>query len=140
MRALIMTVETQNRIKEAVERARAKPIPIEVIQALALPPDIDHVNLSDRSPESFNRPHSERVLIDNGYRAQISFECQPAGLVRHLSVSVDKPGMLPSVEAMQFIAEAFGFKGRIMHGDMDHVWTEEFDPGHRAVNIVQLEK
>jgi hypothetical protein len=47
-------------------------------------------------------------------------------------VSVDKLGKLPSVEAVREISLAYGMK------NWDRVWTEEFDPGHNAINILEL--
>lgn len=135
MRALILNSEAMKKIEAAVERARAKPISIDVIKKLAMP--LGNVKLADRPPESFVRPLSEMVLLDVGYRCHISFEDQPAGLIRHLSISVDKKGMLPSIEASQMIAEAFGFKGKIRSGLM-RFWLEEFEPDHQAINLVQL--
>ena len=96
------------------------------------------MKLSDRKPgvEAItNRAVS--VLIPMGYRAAISFEQQPAGLIRHLSVSVDTPGALPNPIAVNFVLQAFGFDA--IEAGTSRIWTEEFQPGHSAVNIVQLE-
>jgi hypothetical protein len=94
--------------------------------------------IADRPPGSI-RPQSYNVLIPVGYRAAFSFEEQPAGLVRHLSVSVDtkKPGDCPSIPAMQMIASAFGIEWSLDSGDA-RVWLEEFEPGKYAVNLIAV--
>ena len=53
-----------------------------------------------------------------------------------MSVSVfgrPRRGMMPSLEAVQMIAEEFG-----VPFPPDKVWNEEFDPGEFAVNLVSL--
>jgi hypothetical protein len=131
MRALIITSEIRAQIAAAVARAEAKPIPFSVLREGALREEVKHLKLIDRKP-GFERPPSEHLLIPIGYRASISIEEQPAGFCRHLSISVDQPGKLPSVEAVKMIAEAYGIK------EWDKVWFEEFDPGHSAINILEL--
>ena len=133
-RALIIGPETQTKIDAAITRARAKPpLSTDALRAGAVEGDV--IKLSDRKP-GFERGHaSENVLIPVGYRAAISFEQQPPGLCRHLSVSVDAPGMAPSEPAILMIAEAFGMR---LPGP-GAVWIEEFAPGHFAVNLVTLD-
>jgi hypothetical protein len=77
------------------------------------------------------------MIFPGGYRVAYSIEEQPPGLCSHLSISVmdrAKPGMMPSPEAVKMIAEAFG----VSFPDGAHIWSEEFDPGEYAVNIVAL--
>ncbi len=133
MRALIINKDVRTQIKFAVERARAKPIPWSQLQAYTLPGNTREIKLGDR-PKGFERVESQFVVIPDGYRASFSFEEQPAGILRHLSVSVSTPGKLPSLEAFQIIAEEFGFT---KDGD-GTTWMEEFAPGHHAVNILQV--
>jgi hypothetical protein len=82
-------------------------------------------------------PRSQHVMLGS-YRCAISFEEQPAGLCRHLSVSVKKRGKLPSPEAMKMLAEEFGFTSG-WPPSRGRVWLEEFEPNHHAVNILELE-
>lgn len=136
MRALILNAETRKEIAEAVERARANPIVIDkAMQAAAADRDAAYVPLADRKPGPV-RPPSEHVLIPQGYRASISFEIQPVGLCRHLSISLDSPGRIPTIPAVQMISEAFGFGA--FPPALGKVWIEEFQPGHSAVNILEL--
>jgi hypothetical protein len=136
-RPLIITDEARRQATAAIERALKHPIPLDVIKQLAVPLDQKMLTLEDRKKagaEKVIRPASEHVLIPYGYRASISFEHQPDGLARHLSVSVDTPGRVPTPEAVEMIAKVFGFR---MQG-IGSVWLEEFDPGHHAVNVVEF--
>lgn len=99
-------------------------------------PDKEVVSLADRKPGSERSVASENVLIPFGYRAAISFEEQPAGIVRHLSVSVDTKGRVPSIPAVEMIAKEFGFTK--LDPSTTRIWVEEFDPGHMAINVVQI--
>jgi hypothetical protein len=133
---LMITAEVQAKISAAIAEARKTPVPLNVIMALAMP-DKDKLMLSDRPP-GFVRPQSQHIEIPIGYRAAITFEEQPAGLVRHLSVSVDaKPGDCPSVPAIQMIASAFGIEWSPDSGGA-RVWLEEFESGYYAVNLVAV--
>lgn len=91
------------------------------------------LELKDRNPKLI-RPPSAHVLLPVGYRAAYSVEAQPVGLCSHLSVSVEgraTKGMMPSVEAVQMIAEEFGVPYPPGLG-----WIEEFEPGEYAINLV----
>jgi hypothetical protein len=71
-------------------------------------------------------------LLCDGYRVVFSIENQPAGICRHLSVSIPGTGgAWPSQDAVVVISAEFGF-GK---GTMYPVWTEE---EVRAVNMVEV--
>jgi hypothetical protein len=72
------------------------------------------------------------------YRAAISFEEQPAGILRHLSVASHAKGKVPGIEVVAMVVEAFGFSGwpLVRPG---RIWLEEFEPGHMAVNVLELD-
>jgi hypothetical protein len=123
------------RIAEIVAYAKAHPVTLETLRAGASP-DKPVIKLEDRKP-GMERPPSQHMIFPGGYRAAYSIEEQPTGLCSHLSISVmdrAKPGMMPSPEAVKMIAEAFG----VPFPDGVHIWSEEFDPGEYAVNIVAL--
>jgi hypothetical protein len=129
----MITNEVRAEIARAIAEARKTPVPLDVVMALAMP-DKAKIMLADRPPGW--RPSSHHVEIPMGYRAAISFEEQPAGLVRHLSISVDgKPGACPNVLAVMALAAEFGLPGGLEDWK---IWTEEFDPGHFAVNLIAV--
>jgi hypothetical protein len=88
MTALAMTAEVRAEIAAAVARARASPIPWADLKASAIQTNKPMVTLPDR-PENFKRrPESQFVQVPVGFLCAISFEHQPQGLARHLSVSL----------------------------------------------------
>ena len=72
--------------------------------------------------------------INQGYRIVFSFEEQPCGWCRHLSISVDARHKLPSIPAVEIIMGECGFSGGIH--DCINVWIEN----ERAVNVLQQVK
>src|SRR5580765_7822714 len=137
MRPLVIGAEQLRAIAAAIERAAKHPVTLEQLKAQAIDNVGFELTLEKRKAalgENWQRQNlSENVLLPFGYRAAISFEYQPIGLCRHLSVSVDRKGKLPSPEAVDMIAKAFGCEH-----PLDAPWLEEFSPGHVAVNIVAL--
>lgn len=134
MAVLVISALERAKIAAAITYAKAHPITFEVLRAGAVP-ETDMIKLEDRKP-GFERPESQHVEFPGGYRASLSIEQQPAGLCTHLSVSVfgrAKPGMMPSLQAVAMIAEEFG-----VPFPPDKGWTEEFDPGEFAVNLLSL--
>lgn len=134
VKVLVIDEETRTRIKLAIEKARASPISWEAIKDIAQVDVGQMLKLADRKPNVI-LPRAEQVLL-MGYRAAISFEHQPAGLFRHLSVSSDEKGKLPHPAAMSFIAKEFGFDW--FPPSNGRVWLEEFEPDWCAVNVVEL--
>lgn len=133
MRPLLVAGKERAAIKAVIEKARAHPVRWEQIKDTAVPP-VGNLDLKDRKPGS--RPPSPWVLIPFGYRCNFSFEEQPTGMFRHLSISVDTKGKVPSPQAVEMLSEEFGVAFPPKAGT---VWTEEFEPGHHAVNIIDLE-
>ena len=135
MAILLIGKLEHEKIAKAIAYAKAHPVLFENIRE-AMVSDRPVVELKDRKP-GFERPPSFHIMFPGGYRAAFSIEEQPAvGFCTHLSVSVEgrtKPGMMPSPESVAMIAQAFG-----VPYPPDKMWTEEFDPGEYAINLVSL--
>jgi hypothetical protein len=133
MTVLIIGVAERQAIDAAVERAAAKPVSLARVKRAAqtVPQEPGVLSLADRG-DTLPPPEREIVRLQK-YQACITFEEQPIGLCRHLSVSVETPGRLPHMLAVGMIAEAFGF----VPGMKREIWVEEFEPGHHAVNVVE---
>lgn len=136
-RALIIGEVERAEIRAAIERAATHPLTLDMVKALQVKAD-SHLTLEMRRQQhgpgfDKKRPQSEFVELPVGVRAAISFEEQPIGMCRHLSISVDIPGALPHPALVESVAKEFG---------CSHVigapWIEEFEPGHEAINIVAL--
>ena len=129
----------QFEIEAALKRAVANPTPWQALQAIAMGDDKPTLPLKDR-PEGvgeLRRKYPSQLVKLGSYIAAISFEHQPAGLFRHLSVSSRARDKVPGPEVMAMVAEAFGFSGWPPHGP-SRVWLEEYEPGRNAVNVVEL--
>jgi hypothetical protein len=137
-RALIIGPPERNAIANALSNARDQTASMETVTnwAASIPQGRSSVRLKDRKA-GFKRPPVQEVLIEDGFRVCISFENQPMGLCRHLSVSVDTKVTegLPSREAVSVLMHEFGIKpDRVIAG-----WTEEYEPGEWAVNVLALD-
>jgi hypothetical protein len=134
MSAVIINDEVRAAIKEAMTKAREHVLPIAEAKRIALP-DLDVVQLADRTIKT--EPRSECIHIPVGFMACISFEEQPIGLCKHLSISAPHPGRIPNQYAVSMIAEEFGM---LLDGSKPtKTWLEEIAPNHHAVNVVELD-
>lgn len=138
-RALIIGAKEVNEIRAAFEKARANPIPWNVLQLTTVPRQkVDTITLDNRRQGMENvRPISEQILIPYGYRMAISFEHQPAGLLAHFSFSVDdNRRTLPNPIAVEMMLDVLGFD--LYKADAS--WNEEFliddKPGGIALNLL----
>jgi len=120
----------------AVAEARRNAIPWEVLRNTAVLDKKAVLLLKDRKEGSVPRPASEHLMLGQ-FRCAFSFEHQPVGLIRHLSVSVRQPGRLPQPIAVKMIMEEFGFQTPL---ERCQFWREEIDPGHEAINVIELVK
>lgn len=138
MSILVIGEQEEKNIKIAIEAARAKPLPWSVIKDIIDDTDTNTLLLKDRKSEQLEeirREYPTQNVMLGTYRAAFSFEEQPAGMMRHLSVSSHHPDRLPGPEVMKVIASEFGFTGL----RASRIWIEEYEPGRRAVNIVELD-
>jgi hypothetical protein len=134
MPVLMISATERAKIAEMIADAKAHPVLLDTLRQGAVA-DKDMVMLEDRRP-GFERPPAQHVLLPGGYHAAFSVEQQPPGLCSHLSVSVvgrAKKGMMPSPQAVAMIAEEFG-----VPFPADKMWTEEFEPGEFAINLMSL--
>src|SRR4051794_26652870 len=142
MAVLLITPEKSDEIKAVVAQARANVIPWETMRGLAIDDSAmptGTLTMSQRKPGSERRPPSIAVHFEGGVTAALSFEEQPAGILRHLSVSTGRSGknhlINPTILAM--LATEFGF--REFPPSVGRVWVEEYGPDYWAVNVVELE-
>jgi hypothetical protein len=148
MSVLIIGKPEKIKIAKLVAHAAAYPVRWETMKDVAIAGGRAELKLADRKPGA-ERPPSEHVPVGK-VRVAYSHEEQPAGMFRHLSASVARPGKLPHHRAVAMICEAFGFSKLMceMIAGLDGpppaekpagmVWLEEFDPGHQAVNVLEL--
>jgi hypothetical protein len=136
---VVMNDEVRETITKAVARAREKPTPW--VPELVDENQTDNLSkFEDRKPgvTELRQQYPSQHLLIGTYHAAISFEFQPAGLFRHLSVSSRAPGKVPGPEVMQMLAIEFGFSGWPPTRP-NRVWMEEYEPKRHAVNVLELE-
>lgn len=134
MSLLIITPDDKVRIRAMLTEARERYHPWAVLQDGALLTDNLTLTLDDRKP-GFERPPS--LFIELGhFTAGISFEEQPDGIFKHLSISVGDGRLLPNVRAVAMLCEEFGFKD--FPPAEGGIWVEEFEPKCYAVNVLEL--
>jgi len=146
---LVIGDREREKIAQLIASARAKPVPADIIARIGLKDFSPQLKLSDRPP-GFSRPPSQMIQLGT-YTVAFSFEQQPPGLMRHLSVSSAHRGKVPSLKVMVLIAEEFGFSRQVLEW-LDIIersgpekrkpfpgrfWLEEFEPGHHAVNLIE---
>ena len=88
------------------------------------------IKAGEELPPGDNKSHS--LELPHGFRCVFTMEEQEQDFYRHLSVSVLEHGRYPSPEAMQMIAEEFGFIG--------HIKTDAYlfmEEEVQAVNVIQ---
>jgi hypothetical protein len=138
MGILLLGDDEHAAINAAIARARANPMPFNA--EVATNDDTDRLLLDERKPGAteWRDQYPAQLVRLGSYTAAISFEQQPAGLFRHMSVAVDKRGSLPGLEAIEALVTAFGFSGVPLQRP-GKTWSEEYRPGHFAFNIVELE-
>jgi hypothetical protein len=139
MSILVIGPSEKAAIEAAIVMARLNPTPLETVNAHGRN-HTKQLMLADIPQETREklRPRSQQVILGT-YRAAFSFENQPGGLCRHLSVSSPHAGKVPIPEVMGIIAVAFGFSGWPLLKREGMVWTEEFLPGHMAINVLELD-
>lgn len=131
MPALIIDARVLVEVERIRTMALAKPVDMQRLMSVIKLPRGKAVHMKQMVKQTIDIPI--------GYVATFSMEIHaPRGLARHLSVSVDRPGKLPSMEAVWMIAEAFGFTGALTDCT---IWLEELqrdDIRQNVPNLVQF--
>lgn len=132
-RAVVISAAVREAIRVAIDEARKTPMPLDQVMSQAMP-DKPSIALADRKM-SPNRPLPQTVEIPVGVRCNLTFEEQPSGLCRHLSISVDAEGKMPNIPVVAMIAQEFGLKHGVF-SPFCKTWSEEYEPGRWAINFV----
>ena len=120
-RPLLIDESTRQQITKTVHYAEQHPYTIPRLLGVA----------QGQAPAAGNNPEHQ-VMIPVGFRCVFTIDHNVKKRYRHLSVSVDTPGKLPSVAHVQAIMKEFGFQHRIGYPDL-HIHADE--PG--AINIME---
>ena len=124
---LIIGAEQRALLQGLRDKAVAEPID--------MPAVIELIRTREGLARHLARMADFTIDLPSIYRATFTIEAgHPAGLCRHLSVSIKRHGRMPSHEAVWMIAEELGFKVGL-HACA--IWTEDIGEGDHAANIVQ---
>jgi hypothetical protein len=136
MSVFMLRPEDEVAIKAAMERARERPLTLDVVEKHKVP-DKFKITLADRQRVGMPRQESEMVYLPMGWRLGISYEQQPGGLCIHLSMSSPTAAYtVPRPEAVQMVFQTCGLKW-----PPDKVWIEDFIAGGevgKAINVIKL--
>lgn len=141
MSVLILTAEDRENISIAIRLARANPIPWDEIEKLA----VDHKPQFDEKraqlADEVYKKYPTQCFTFGNISVAFSFEYQPAGFMRHLSVALanGRPRAVPGYEVVKMLALEFGFSG-FPPTNAYRIWTEEFESQRFAVNVIELDE
>jgi len=141
MTILVIDQAKRGEIARAIEVARANVIMWERLKHIAIADPKPTLMLNERGTRPDDVPPSIAVHFEGGVTAALSFEEQPAGMFRHLSVSTGKPGKdhLPHPALMADLSREFGFRKFPPAPATGRMWIEEFSPNRFAVNVIEIE-
>jgi hypothetical protein len=141
MGALFIGTDERREIIEAVAKARQNPMPWEAAELIIDHTPTDTLKLNDRPPNTteIRKRYQSQGVVLGSYQIAISFEHQPAGLFRHLSISSGSRGKVPGLEVLMMVLEEFGFSGWPLQRP-NRIWMEEYLPGRHAINVIELEE
>ena len=142
MSVLVFSDKVREDIAQAITKARANPVPWEAIQSVASSTPSNNLEFSEerqKKADEVYRLYPTQSLMLGNVRVAFSFEYQPSGLYRHISFSVQNKGKVLEFIPAQELVKAFGFTG-LPPTNPYSVWTEEYEPGMFAVNVMELEE
>jgi hypothetical protein len=130
--AIIVGEAERAKLKAALVRARAHPVPWEKLKH-----STTSQNATNTGHEAHDCPPAEFVNLPFGYVVAVSFEQQPAGMCLHISVSGSWPRVAPNMTVCAMVFSALD-----LPAEANDVWTEELlldgELGGRTVNAVWL--
>ena len=138
MSVLVIGEEEKKAIARLIKHAEANVLSIAEVKATAA---------GQANPIGDN--YDFRLELPKDFRVVFSFEQQPQGEMRHISISLDprnhKPGCCPSPHAVNMLLEEFGFRHRAPLDDTEmiapglFIWLETVENGQsHAVNCLEF--
>jgi len=126
---LIITPEATADLHRLRNTAARKPIDMqEVLRRLATPRG-KRLHMAQMEAQT--------IVIPGPWDFFVTFSIEtgpPAGVCRHMSMSIKRDGRVPSVAAVWMVCEELGFSGGI---EACRVWPEQLSDGGTAINVVQ---
>lgn len=114
-------------IADLVAKAEKNVIQLKTVEAVL-------ANPHGKAKKDYLRQMRRQTLHVLTYAYTFSFEEQPTGRYRHLSVSVERKGRVPLPQAIDMVLPLFGFKGNVQ--TTQH-WLEELGNDRVAINFIE---
>jgi hypothetical protein len=124
VRPLLIDKDLTDQIESLVEYAEKNQITMDYL--------LDQKNGEERPPGDFKE---YTRILPFGYRIVFTIELQPAGKIRHLSISVDEDEKLPNETAVQEIMNLIGFKNELRKCK---VHLEDISEKRKAINVIEI--
>lgn len=127
MTILMLREQEKMSIAALRELASGNPVDINWLKIWIGDPDIKAAHLAQMTAQTIQIPADFMVTfsVETGH---------PAGVCRHMSMSVGKAGRVPSPQGVWMVAEEFGFVGSL---EECTVWKEDLNGHGIAINVVQ---
>lgn len=124
---LIVGPDEVRALEDLRERAAAHPVDMQQLLA--------RLKTKDGKREHKRQMTKQSVSIPLAFMVTFSIETgHPAGVCRHMSMSVLRERRLPVPEGIWMVAQHLGFTGTMQQC---HVYLEDLSDGGTAVNMVQ---
>jgi hypothetical protein len=124
MEILILGPEERAKLKKIVDYAHKNPYTMDDL--------LDTINNPANAPGTKPEHQCE---IPEGFKVVYSVDCLPEGKIRHLSICLNKKDTIPSVQSVERIMNACGFKEDLAECN---IRFEKLEPGYTAVEIGEL--
>jgi hypothetical protein len=128
MRPLVIGAREKLEIGNVMRYAEENVISLETLKATA-----------EGKAEAAGYTKNRVCKIPVGFKVVFSYEMQPAGKTRHISISVDANDKLPNIMAINAILTEFGFTKVLPTGNGEKsdlvTWLEE---DKQAINVLEL--
>ncbi len=124
VRPLLVDKDLTDQINSLVAYAEKNPITMDYL--------LDQKNGEEKPPGDY--AEYTRTL-PFGYRVVFTIELQPAGKIRHLSMSVDEEGKLPNEFAVAEMMRLIGFQNELRKCK---VHIEDTGPKRQAINVLEI--
>lgn len=127
---LLITSEIKAKFAKMREVAESLPIDIKEL--------METIKVPALRAQHMRKMRLQTVEIPGPYAFYVTYSVEdghPVGRCRHLSMSIDREGRVPSTAAVWMVAGDFGFTGELC--TCEAIWVEDLSDGGKAVNLVQ---
>ena len=126
---LIITPEVKADLHKLRDAAARRPVDVAALMRLIDTPRGKRMHMAQMTAQT--------VTIPGPFVFAVTFSIEtghPAGVCRHLSMSIDREDRVPSPQAVWMVATELGFAGGM---EACRVWPEQLEGHGIAVNLVQ---